>query len=162
MKLIQYFEFSNKNSFKIKNEFLIYKIDKIEYSKQKIIDSDEILFKTVSPILIENEIKKAILLTDDSVNKHINFNLKRIFSLLDLNLKKTIEIIPVSVNKQIIKHTFSNLLKCNSTLPYLNLHTTEGVFIMKGDKIDLDIIRNIGLGNRTSQGFGMIEVFKKN
>lgn len=153
---MKYFEFTNIRSFKVNNETLIYKIVDIKPINQKPIKSNEILMRTHSPISLENYHKKPILLNDESINTHINTNVSRIFELLGFTLKEPIEIKAIDIKKEVVKHTLSEFLK--SSLPYFTWTCSSGLFLIKGNPEDLDIIRNIGLGNRTAQGFGMVDI----
>jgi len=158
LKQMKYFEFTNIRSFKVNNETLIYKIVDIKPINQKPIKSNEVIMRTHSPILLENHLKKPILLNDENVNEHINHNINKMFEFLNFQPNEPLEIKAIEIEKQVVKHTHSGFLK--SSLPYFTYTCSSGLFLIKGDPKDLDIIRNIGLGNRTAQGFGMVDIVR--
>jgi len=127
---------------------------------EKRIETDSVAFKTLSPVLIETKEGKPILPSDtlDAFNREFNSIHDRI--LKDIRgdgLKKELEFEPLKIKKQVVKHTLKGFTE-KTGKPYMSLTCFEGSFRLKGDLSDLQILYQIGLGLRTGQGFGMVEV----
>ncbi len=153
---IKYFEFSQDNSFKVNGRIIILKVLKIEPVIQKPIESDSIVMRSHSPIFFEDQNSKPVTFLDDNFKDQVNQSMRNIFNLLGLELKKDLEIESVDMKIIVVKHTFSHLIK--SSIPFFSYKCSDGYFKISGHQKDLDIIRNIGLGNKTGMGFGMVEV----
>ncbi|MFN7065097.1 MAG: CRISPR-associated endoribonuclease Cas6 [Aquificaceae bacterium] len=142
--------------------FRIIPVDK------KPVISNKAVFKTLSPILIEDKEGKPIFGNDksfdmDVFNRELNEIQDRILiTLRGKGLKKRLAFEPIRWKKQVVKHTLSKVLegyaKGELTKPYITLTCFEGCFKLEGDQEDLEMIYHIGLGLRTGQGFGMVEV----
>jgi len=132
-----------------------YKIEVKNFYMQKNtpIDSDEVVFKTYSPVLvrdIENRKGKGFISFE-----HKNFEENLFFSMRNLcknfidrdhELKRDqVEILPV---------------KCNA-VPITNYGGeigTSGILKIKAPVEALQLVYDAGLGAKRSQGFGMLEV----
>ena len=140
------------------NDFSPFKGYKIEVKnfymqKNSPIDSDEIVFKTYSPVLVRDiENKKGrgfISFEHKNFEENLFFsmrNLCRNFIDRDYELKRDqIEILPV---------------KCNA-VPISNYGGeigTSGILKIKAPLEVLQLLYDAGLGAKRSQGFGMLEV----
>jgi CRISPR-associated endoribonuclease Cas6 len=147
--------------FKFSDDVLI-KLDRIFMLNEKKIAGDKIVFRTNSPILIENKDGKPLLPFDDtlqSFNEHFNAIHDRI--LKDLRdgrgIYRDMEFVPVKLKKQVVKHTLKGFRE-KTGKPYMTLTCFEGCFNLNGDSRDLQMLYQIGIGLRTGQGFGMVEV----
>lgn len=163
---------------KIKN-FRLYEDVNIQLVKillvnEKKIDRDEVVFKTLSPILIEDKDNKPILV--DTVSKgeenlsylkvlskqEFNIHFNAIHSGILKNLRgdgiiSNLEFEPINLKKQVVKHTLRGFRETTGK-PYMTLTTMQGTFKLKGAREDLQMLYQIGIGLRTGQGFGMVEV----
>ncbi|MCM8827236.1 MAG: CRISPR-associated endoribonuclease Cas6, partial [Candidatus Omnitrophica bacterium] len=131
---------------------------------------DKVFFRTLSPILIEGKDKKPIFNKDgtfdmDLFNKELNQIQDRILnSIRGEGLKRELVFKPLdgAYKKQVVKHTLSEIMKGyvegKFPKPYLTFTCFEGCFKLEGDLEDLNILYDIGIGLRTGQGFGMVEV----
>lgn len=174
--------------FKEKNEDFRFNDDiKLTFQRvfmlnEKKIISDEVIFKTLSPILIEKQIiettgnkekktDKYILPSIDAYASDEAFN--SIFNnihngiLEDIRaengikghgLYRQLEFIPIKLKKQVVKHTLKGFWTKNPDKPVMKFTCFEGCFKLKGDPRDLQMLYQIGIGLRTGQGFGMVEV----
>lgn len=154
LKLKQ-FDFSGDISLKLIKVYLL---------NEKIIHSDEVTFRTNSPILIEDSDKKPIFpdVNNPSSLISINKNFNNIHNgiLKDLRgygLYREIVFEPLLIKKQVIKHTLKGFREKTGN-PYMTLTCFEGRFRLKGDRRDLQMLYQIGVGMRRGQGFGMVEV----
>lgn len=127
---------------------------------EKKIENDSVTFKTLCPALIETKDGKPILPSDNVEDFNIEFNAihDRIFKdIRGYGLKRALEFEPLSLKKQVVKHTLEGFRE-KTGKPYMTLTCFEGSFRLSGDPEDLRLLYQIGIGLRTGQGFGMVEV----
>lgn len=127
--------------------------------KEEKIEKDEVCLKTLSPILIEDKEGKPIIPSQDNLEK-FNNELNQIEDrikkdLLKEKLKKELQLIPLKIKKEKVKLSIRNHRKEN---PILSFTPFSGVFKLNGNSEDLNFLYQKGIGLRTSQGFGMVEV----
>lgn len=130
--------------------------------REKKIEKDWAILKTMSPILIETEDDKPILPTEDLGYFNQKFETIHDRILKDIRgfgLKKALYFEPIEIKKQVVKHTLKGFRE-KTGKPYMTLTCFEGYFKLKGDSEDLQTLYQIGLGLRTGQGLGMVEVIK--
>lgn len=114
---------------------------------EKLIQNEEVIFKILSPVLIENnekitrDTKKYYTFIDEGFE---NFLLKNIIEESKNNENIDLEII--EYKKTVVKHY-------GKKIP-----ATLGSFKIKADKNILDYIYRAGIGQKTEMGFGMLEV----
>ncbi|WP_028844134.1 CRISPR-associated endoribonuclease Cas6 [Thermodesulfovibrio thiophilus] len=129
--------------------------------REKKIDHDEVIFKTISPILIEDEQEKPVLPFKnnlESFNFHLNAIHDRIFKdIRKKGLSRLLKFEPLQIKKSVVKHTLSGFRQ-QTGKPYMMLTCFEGCFRVTGDKEDLSLLYQMGIGLRTGQGFGMVDV----
>ncbi len=129
--------------------------------REKKITKGEAIFRTLSPILIQDKEGKPILPSYDSLesfNEHFNAIHHRILKdLRGEGLYEQLELVPLDVKKQVVKHTIKGFRE-KTGKPYMTLTCFEGMFKLKGDPRDLQMLYQVGMGLRTGQGFGMVEV----
>jgi CRISPR-associated endoribonuclease Cas6 len=143
---------------------IILKLDRVFMLNEKKIIGDEAVFKTNSPILIEDKDGKPVLPIAseqpliDFFNKQFNAIHSRILKDIKREgLKQDLELYPLEIKKQVVKHTLRGFRE-KTGKPYMTLTCFEGCFKLKGDPHDLQMLYQIGIGLRTGQGFGMVEV----
>lgn len=163
---------------KLKNfnlyEDVILKLEKVILVNEKKIDKDEVVFKTLSPILIEDKDNKPILvepvsrgeenlsylkvLSKDDFNIHFNAIHSGILkNLRGYGIISNLEFEPINLKKQVVKHTLKGFRETTGK-PYMTLTTMQGIFKLKGAPEDIQMLYQIGIGLRTGQGFGMVDV----
>jgi CRISPR-associated endoribonuclease Cas6 len=138
-------------------------LERVLMLNEKKITSDEVMFKTNAPVLIEDKDSKPILPIASSIspiasfNDHFNAIHERILKdIRGEGLYKEMEFVPVKLKKQVVKHTLKGFRE-KTGKPYMTLTCFEGCFKLKGDPRDLQMLYQIGIGLRTGQGFGMVE-----
>ncbi len=132
----------------------------IRYLREKPIKTEKVTFKTMSPILIEDKDENPIHPLDNLKEFNLHFNSIHHRILKDVRgygLKRELNFYPISVKKQVVKHTLKDFRQ-RTGKPIMMLTCFSGSFILEGDPEDLKILYQIGVGLRTGQGFGMIEV----
>lgn len=167
--LLETKEFDFSNDIKLK-------LDRVFMVNEKKINNGEVVFKTNSPILIEDKNGKPVLppfgkggmggFSDTNLNafnEHFNAIHNRILeNIRGENGKKgkglflPLEFIPMQLKKQVVKHTLKGFRE-KTGKPYMTLTCFEGCFKLNGDPRDLQMLYQIGIGLRTGQGFGMVE-----
>ncbi|MCS7164419.1 MAG: CRISPR-associated endoribonuclease Cas6 [Thermodesulfovibrio sp.] len=128
--------------------------------KEKKIETDSVIFKTLCPALIETKDEKPILPFDDIEKFNAEFNAIHDRILKDIRgigLKRTLRFEPLKMKKQVVKHTLKGF-RDKTGKPYMTFTCFEGSFKLSGDPEDLQMLYQIGIGLRTGQGFGMVEV----
>ncbi len=143
------------------SEDIILKTKRVLMLNEKRIVNDEVTFKTRSPILIEDKDGTPILpfsASSESFNEHFNAIHDRILKdLRGEGLYKKLEFVPLKLKKQVVKHTLKGFRE-KTGKPYMTLTCFEGCFTLRGDPRDLQTLYQAGVGLRTGQGFGMVEV----
>ncbi|WP_457622277.1 CRISPR-associated endoribonuclease Cas6 [Persephonella sp.] len=160
LKKIKRFNFSSSCNMIVQNKRLVWLVDRIVFVNEKPIESETAVFKTNSPILVENEENRPVLFSDESFNDHLNRIMDRILSspyLKGKGLDKPLKFEPIDMKKQVVKHTLKDFRE-NTGKPVMYLTGSTGIFKLSGSKEDLEIIYKTGIGIRTCQGFGMIEL----
>lgn len=149
--------------FKFSDNILL-KLDRGFMINEKQILGNEVVFETNAPILIEDKNGRPLLPIASraspvaSFNEHFNAVHDRILkNIRGEGLYKEIEFIPVKLKKQVVKHTMKGFRE-KTGKPYMTLTCFEGCFRLKGDPRDLQMLYQIGIGLRTGQGFGMVDI----
>jgi len=147
------FPFGNNITLKLERVFML---------NEKKINEDEVVFKTNAPILIEDKDGKPLLPSASNIqtfNEHFNAIHDRILKNIrnGQGIYRDMGFIPVKLKKQVVKHTIKGFRE-KTGKPYMTLTCFEGCFKLKGDQRDLQMLYQIGIGLRTGQGFGMVDI----
>ena len=146
-----------------------FQIGRVFLLNERKITGSEVMFKTMSPLSVEDENDRPINIfhnKDRTINndelERLNYHLnaiqeRRLRALRGYGLKRPLTFIPVKLKNKGIKHTLRGFRK-QTGKPYMVLTTYQGTFCLKGDPEDLQFIYQTGLGLRTGQGFGMIDL----
>ena len=125
--------------------------------REKEITENEVIFRTLSPILIEDKNEKPVLPWDENFNENLNEIQNRILKdSRGYGLRSDVIIEPVNIRKSVVKH-YIRWFRKETGKPYMVLTCFEGLFKMKGEVDDLRDLYVSGIGLRTGQGFGLIE-----
>jgi len=151
VRRVQTFEFN-------KSDNIIWEIRKPDILKEKTIFNNEVTFQTNAPFVIETKDDKPVIFSDEYFQEELNGVMDKIFKTLNgRGLKETLEFVPITMKTVIAKHTLKKFRE-QTKKPIMYITGNVGVFKLKGHPEDLQTIYQIGLGNRTGQGFGMLEV----
>ncbi len=149
----------NIERFRLFNDCWITR-ERIHLINERRINTRRVTFRTMSPILIEDKEDRPVL-PDGSLqefNHHFNSIHQRILKDIRGNgLKEELRFSPISIKKQVIKHTLRDF-RLQTGKPIMMLTAFSGCFMLEGDPDDLQMLYQIGMGQRTGQGFGMVEV----
>lgn len=149
LKRLNQFKFSDDN---------IWHIGRVYQLKEKVFTQDHAVFKTASPIVVETKDDNPVIFSDQNFEQELNNIMNLIMQKnFSRQLIKPIKIQPITMKKEVVKHTLRGFRE-KTGKPVMYITANSGTFKLQADKRDLQIIYQIGLGNRTSQGFGMLEV----
>lgn len=125
--------------------------ERVTLRRQEKILSEKTVFKTASPVLISNlgSSDRFLLPGEDGFLEGLDFSVAEISkTFLCREDEPAIEFVPIKITRKVIWH--------------YNQHRSSftGVFALNGDIDVLQLIYDVGLGVRRSQGFGMLEVIR--
>lgn len=116
--------------------------------------SNNVLFKTLSPLLIEDNAQIPLLSTDSNFEREFNYYANLLVEeIYQRPLMQPIAILDTSMKKVVIKE---NLHQQEERPLYLT--GNEGLIQLQGHREDLQAIYDSGVGRRRSLGFGLLEV----
>ncbi|MGC9101229.1 MAG: CRISPR-associated endoribonuclease Cas6 [Caldisericum sp.] len=152
------FDFSSDDNMLVDSKRIVMHIKKISTIKEIPITTNSVLFKTNSPILIEDKNDKPVLFTDPNFEAELNeITNRRLLSIKGERLRQPLKFEPLKMKKEVVKHTLKKFRE-HTGKPFMYLTGSSGVFKLSGHPHDLETLYQIGIGNRTGQGFGMVEL----
>lgn len=133
-------------------------LQNIRLGEEKLPYSEEVLFSTLSPIVVKN--KEGVFLSpeDEGYESTLNYICNVVLeNIRGTSLQEPLQFTPVSLRKQIVKQKHEDFWRLNKekTL-YVNAY--KGLFKLKGHPEDLRLLTQSGIGFRRSQGFGNVRV----
>lgn len=155
------------------NDEIKLSLQKVYMLNEKKINSNEVIFKTLSPILLEEQVvdeetgrKKDRVILAPMKEGGMDEEFNKVFSSIHSGILKDIrgegcnslEFTSIKLKKRVIKHTISAYWEKNPDNPVMKFTCFEGCFKLKGDPRDLQMLYQIGIGLRTGQGFGMVDI----
>ncbi|AEF19059.1 MULTISPECIES: CRISPR-associated endoribonuclease Cas6 [unclassified Hydrogenobaculum] len=162
LKKIGSFDFSYGDCMLVDGKSINLEVKSISVLNEKVINNNFAVFKTMSPIVLEDKDDKPIIFLDDNFEKELNEIMDRILRsqiIRGFGLKRHLEFEPIKMSKQVIKHTLKDFRE-KTGKPIMYITGNTGIFKLSGDAEDLNMLYKIGIGNRTGQGFGMLEILK--
>ncbi len=162
LKKMDSFQFSYNNYMIVDGKSITLRIKRIIMINEKDISKDSAVFKTSSPFLLEDKNDNPVLFYEKHFEKELNEITDKILSSSHIKgkgLEKPLKFEPIQMNKQVVKHTL-RAFREKTNKPIMYLTANAGVFKLEGHPTDLDILYKIGIGNRTGQGFGMLELLE--
>lgn len=133
-------------------------IGRVTLLKEKKVISNEVLFKTLSPLVIKNRRGEFLKIDNENYEKELNYIANKVLeSYRGFGLKESLIFQPILMKKRVAKEKIEKFTKeTNKDIFYITGY--EGVFKLTGNKEDLNLIYNLGLGVRRSSGFGMLQI----
>jgi CRISPR-associated endoribonuclease Cas6 len=162
LKKIGTFNFSYGDCMLVDGKSINLEVKSISVLNEKVINNNFAIFRTMSPIVLEDKDDKPIIFLDDNFEKELNEIMDRILRsqiIRGFGLKRHLEFEPIKMSKQVIKHTLKDFRE-KTGKPIMYITGNTGIFKLSGDAEDLNMLYKIGIGNRTGQGFGMLEILK--
>ncbi|MGM0471399.1 MAG: CRISPR-associated endoribonuclease Cas6 [Bacillota bacterium] len=136
-------------------DFTISK-SRIDLSQEKEINSQEVKFKTLSPICVKNEDNYFLDIADESYEEELNYITNLVLkNYRGYGLQEEIKFEPLDMNKVVVKQKIEEFTQ-NTGRPYYCVNSYQGAFKLSGACEDLRDIYQLGLGFKRSQGFGML------
>jgi CRISPR-associated endoribonuclease Cas6 len=124
----------------------------ISLRRSEQIRSSEVIFKTASPVLVNNlgDSGRYLLPEEQGFTEGLHFAVTEVVrAFLDWQGEVPLEFEKISVRRRVVSHYQQSM------------SAFIGVFKLKSDPTILQLIYDVGLGVRRSQGFGMLEVVKQ-
>lgn len=134
-------------------------ITKVILKKEKSLNEERILCRTLSPIVIVDKNKKPVSIEDtDKYNQELNYiaNLS-LETYRGYSLRRNVIFTPVKMKKIVAKEKITDFNNV-SNKDYIYIEAYSGQFYLEGDIEDLKILMQLGLGFRRSECFGLIDL----
>ncbi|MCX7759678.1 MAG: CRISPR-associated endoribonuclease Cas6 [Hydrogenothermaceae bacterium] len=160
LKKLKTFNLSHEENMLVNGEKVVLEIVDMKMLNERHIQSRTVIFKTNSPILIEDKNDNPVIFSDKNFERELNEVTDRILRsevVKGKGLYEPLKFEPIDMKKQVVKHTLKSFRE-KTGKPLMYLTGSSGVFKITGHPKDLEILYKIGIGNRTGQGFGMVEV----
>lgn len=132
--------------------------DRVILERESKINTLDTLFKTLSPIYIKDKENNPIDVDSHDYCRELNYISDLLLkSYRGYGLREALEFIPVNMKKVVIKEKIKDFIeKTNKEYMYINGYS--GIFKLKGDIEDLELLKQLGIGYRRSEGCGLIDL----
>ncbi|WP_455539201.1 CRISPR-associated endoribonuclease Cas6 [Terrisporobacter sp.] len=131
---------------------------KIIMIKEKKIQENSAIFKTLSPIAIKSKYGKFMDIEDENYEKELNYIInKSLENYRGYGLKEYIKFIPLNMKKIVVKEEIEDFKNVSNKRLFC-VNSYKGTFQLIGDKEDLNLIYKLGIGFRRNQSFGMVDL----
>lgn len=124
---------------------------------KKNITKQNVIFKTLSPILIENKDRKPLLTTDKEFSNEFQYIAHLIIKeIYQREPKQPIQVLQTMMTKQVLKE---NLHQDQDKSLFLTVN--KGLLHLHGHPNDLQALYDTGISLRRSLGLGLLELVKE-
>lgn len=131
-----------------------FNITSKQIGREVAIKSPIVTFSILNALLIENKLKKPLLITDPTFEQELNIVTNKQFqALYGRSLYEPLQILGHRLKKQVIKE--SNRYARGQTLFFT---AQKGDLTLQGHPEDLQLIYQDGLGLKSAQCYGTLEV----
>lgn len=131
---------------------------KVSLEKESVVNSNKIILKTLSPIHIKDKNNKPIDIKSEEYSKELNYISNIILKTYrGYGLKEELEFTSIAMKKMVIKEKIKGFIE-NNNKEYIYINGYSGIFTLKGDVEDLQLLMQLGIGFRRSEGFGLIDL----
>lgn len=131
---------------------------RVDFIKEKEIDGQEVVFKTLSPICIKNKQGTFMEIEDPGYIGELNYITNEILkNYRGYGLKEQLDFRPIGFKKIVVKESIRGFQE-KTGRQYQCVNAYRGNFVIKGDKEDLNDIYKLGIGFKRAQGFGNLEL----
>lgn len=126
-------------------------LEHITLERRTIIRERSATFKTMAPVLVNNkgDANWYLLPGDDGFDEGLEFAVREAARAFLGNADVSIEFNPIRIRRKVVRHY------------NMDMQGFVGVFELHSSPAVLNLIYDIGLGVRRSQGFGMLELVKQ-
>lgn len=143
------------------HEYKKYKIniEKVLLEKEKLVNEGEILCKTLSPIYIKAKDNRAVAIEDvKQFNSELNYISNIALETCNgKGLKEELKFTPVKMKKVVAKEKITDFKLLNGK-EFIYIEGYAGIFKLQGSIEDLSLIKQLGVGFRRSEGFGLFDL----
>lgn len=133
-------------------------IEKIILEKEKVVSDNEVICKTLSPIHLKDKNNKPINIASQEFKKTLNYISDVLLKTIrGEGLREELKFTPINMKKVVVKEKikdFSDIT--NKDIMYIEAYS--GSFKLEGNKEDIRLLIQTGLGGRRSFGFGLIDI----
>lgn len=115
------------------------------------VRQESAIFKTMAPVLVNSKgaADWYLLPGDDGFDEGLRFAISEIVRTFLGNVEAHIQFKPIRLQRKVVRHY------------NMNMQGFTGIFELRGRPDVLNLIYQVGLGVRRSQGFGMLELVKQ-
>lgn len=146
------------NGFMKMQEYGEFEKISVKIIKERKVEGNDAILKTLSPIYLKNSNGKAIELDDENYNKEFNYFANYILKCYrGYGLKQELSLVPMDMKKIVVKEEIAAFKKITNK-KYIYLNCYYGIFYLSGDKEDLNLLKELGVGARRNSGFGAIDL----
>jgi CRISPR-associated endoribonuclease Cas6 len=132
----------------------VMSLERFELLKEHDINESKILFKTLSPVLVESKEGKPLLAGDDNFEKELNIIAsKKVQTIEGRDLYQPLKLLNYELHKTVIKEYFHQ-----ENHDYLFYTANTGKILIEGDSRDLKFFYQNGIGLRNGVGFGCLDI----
>ncbi len=141
------------------NKNFVYKdttmsLRRLELLKEKTINTSQVWFRTLSPLLVESKHGKPVLASDPTFENELNIIASKMMQTnIGRDLYQPLKILNSHLKKMVIKENFHQVQD-----DYLYFTANKGEFLIKGDPRDLNFFYQNGLALRRGSGFGCLDI----
>lgn len=130
----------------------------VKMQDERKVESNECIFKTLSPIYIKDKEGNPANIENENYNELFSYFADLILkSYRGYGLKEELSFIPLKMKKTVVKEEIEGFTnKTNKKFIYLNGYS--GIFKLKGNVEDLNLLKDLGVGGRRATGFGNIDL----
>ncbi|MCS7275301.1 MAG: CRISPR-associated endoribonuclease Cas6 [Candidatus Bipolaricaulota bacterium] len=126
-------------------------LERINLERRVVVREQTAIFKTMAPVLVNNkgDANWYLLPGEAGFDEGLQFAISEAARVFLGSVGASVAFHPIQIKPKVIRH--------------YNMHMRGfvGVFELRGDPALLNLIYDIGLGVRRSQGFGMLELVKQ-
>lgn len=135
-------------------------VREVNLMPERMPKKEKVLCKTMSPIHIKNQRGKTLAPVDEGFHEAFQYICNQtIQNAVGRSLQSEILFKPLSMKKVIVKQKHDAFKQLNNE-SILYVEAYQGTFELEGNVQDLQVLYQIGLGMRRSQGFGNIEIIQ--
>lgn len=131
----------------------------IKIIQEELIQSERVLFKTLSPILIEGKDGKPVNPSDRNYEVEFNYYANLVVEkILGRRMRRQILVKPIHMKKNVIKESNQTFRNSAKSREHLFFTAYKGYLLLEGDPEDLTCLYQNAVSRRRSLGFGLLDV----
>ncbi len=133
--------------------------EKVRFIPEKTIRKDNVVFRTLSPILIEDKEGNPLAPNDLEYENAINYYANLIIKgFRGKGLRQKLKVTPGRMVKQVIKESNHEFGETQKYGEWLYFTSYKGFIKLHGSPEDLQLLYQLGLSKRRGQSFGLLDV----